>query len=177
MAGLAPNDQPEPQADQPAVLTMVEVQNFNDFPIDDFYDGAPIRLEPNGKNVITLKPEQAAHCFGFPGEFHDMARHMAKRYGWNSREFLRMNEERKTVYEQYAEKVKFTPIYFDLVARPRNAPIPALPEGDQDDDPPQTAGLDFEEDTGTRVGRRIGARPPREHREPSTADVRLDPAR
>jgi hypothetical protein len=170
-----------PQADQPAALMMVEVTNLNDFPIEDYYDGVPIILHPLGKNTVNLRPEQALHCFGYPGEFKDMAKHMSKRYGWNTREYLRLNQERQTLYEELAQKVHFKPIFYDLVQRRPNDPIPALvgPD-DDDDDRPQTARAD-DLDTGTRVGRRkkvVAPKPPRRPREKpqqerSTADVRL----
>ena len=136
------------RADQPAILINVEVMNGNDFPIEDLFDGVPIVIGIG--QTVLLSPQQAAHCFGYPGEFKDMARHMSKRYGWNSREYLTLNEKRQTRYEVLAEKITFTPVFYDLVRRP-NEPIPALAADDESEEV-RTIRQDL--NTGVKVGRR-----------------------
>lgn len=140
-----------PTEDTPAALSMVEVTNGLEFPIEDRFDGIPIIIPPGGK--ITLNPAQAMHCFGYPGEFADMARHMAKRYGWQGREYLKHNEKREPIYHEMAAKVVFEPIFYDLVPRRRgNDPIPADTGDDATDPAPQANRAP--PDTGTKVGGR-----------------------
>src|SRR5258708_2795777 len=116
------------------------------------FDGAPLRF-PSGEKV-TIKPEVAMHCFGYPGEARDMAVHMSKRFGWNGREYIGMQEgdpERRSVYAVMASKVVITPVFFDLVQRKPDDPIPA-DDGDSDD--LETPRDDMSNATGTKVGKR-----------------------
>lgn len=167
----------EPQPDRPTPAVMqLEVTNGNDFDIEDFFDGIPVRF-PAGQTV-TVSPDQAMHCFGYPGEARDVALYMAKRYGWSGRDYLIAEGEREPKYRQLAAKIFIKPVYFDLVRRDRNDPILA-DHGEEDDEPPEPS---MGADTGTRAGKRrktparLGAprgRPKGSRNAPNTADVRL----
>lgn len=145
-----------PEADRPTPAIMqLEVVNRNEFTINDFFDGIPISFPPG--EMVTVTPDMALHCFGYPGEMRDRAVHMAKRYGWSGRDYLRPegpgdNEPR---YATLAGKIEINPVYFDLVRRDRSAPIPA-DDGREPDQPPEPTGDGPSE--GTRVGRRKATR-------------------
>jgi hypothetical protein len=145
----------ELQPDNQPVITLVTVVNGNDIPIHDMFDGVPLRFPPG--ETVTIKPEVAMHCFGYPGEPHDMAVHMSKRYGWNGLDYIMMVEgdpERRSRYEVMASKVVIKPVYFDLVQRKPDDPIPA---DDNEDDLPPTLD-DMSNETGTKVGKRAGSK-------------------
>lgn len=125
------DDKPTPQAGPPAVLVHVEVTNFG-YPLETMWDGVPYRF-PTGVPV-AISPQVAQHCFGYPGEFRDMAMYMARRYGWATTETMKWTEHGKPAYFEMAEKFKFQPVYYDLVRRKPDDPIPALPDNDGDDE-------------------------------------------
>jgi len=167
-------DEPEHDRLTPAIMQL-EVINGNDFPIEDFFDGIPIRF-PEGETV-TISPEVALHCFGYPGEPRDRALHMAKRYGWSGRDYLIAVGDREPKYVQLAAKIIIKPVFFDLVRRDRNDPILADQGEDEDfelPDPQVPADT-----TGTKGGKRrrtparLAARVPRAKATRDTADVRL----
>lgn len=136
------------EQEQPAVM-MVEVTNHNEFAINDMFNGVPC-IFPVGVKV-DVSTDIAAHCFGWPGEDMDRATHMARRYGWGGRENLEwIPGTRLPKYHEWAMKVEIKPIYFDLVRRKPNDPIPA-DDGKPDDDlPPRIEAAE----AGTTVGKR-----------------------
>jgi hypothetical protein len=139
-----------PQADQPAAaVTMLEVTNNNDFTITDMFDGVPVRFPPGV--AVDCSPAIAAHLFGWPGELQDRAIHMARRFGWSGKDYLKPEGPADSVprYVTLAEKIVVSPVYYDLVKRDPNAPI-LLDTGSEDDDRVTAE----EPDTGTKVGRR-----------------------
>ena len=151
---------PEVAAPEPAVM-MVEVTNRNDFEIRDMYDGVPIVFPVN--ESVTISPAQAMHCFGYPGEDADRAVHMARRYGWGGRENLAWVPGTRTpIFAEFALKVELKPIYYDLVKRKPNDPIPA-DDGVNDDPPPSKIAAE----AGTKAGRRKAnqQKPPRIRRQ------------
>ena len=135
------------EPDRPAI-TMLQVVNNNDFPMNDMFDGVPIEF-PTGV-AVDITADKASHFFGWPGEDHHRAVHMASRYGWATRDQLAWNKDRKPLYWDKAMNVVITPIYYDLVRRSPNAPIPA-DDGGPDDSRPVAV---MEADTSAKVGRR-----------------------
>jgi len=158
------DDTVEREPDRPA-YEMLQVTNLNDFPINDMFDGVPISF-PTGV-AVEVGFAIAAHCFGYPGEPDDMAVHMARRYGWATREQLVWNKDRKPLFFEKAMNVKIVPILFDLVRRPLNAPMPA-DDGAPDDRPRPV----MEADTTTKVGKR--KRQPRRYEAAAKAARKAD---
>ena len=140
----------DPQADQPvAAVTMLEVTNNNDFTISDMFDGVPVRFEP-GKPV-DCTPAICAHLFGWPGEMADRALHMARRFGWSGKDYLRPEgpADDSPRYFKLAEKITISPVYYDLVKRNPNDPIPVDMGDEESDRPVATAPSDL-----TKSGRK-----------------------
>lgn len=140
-----------PKADLAAPrVQFFEVVNNNDFEIRDMYDGVPI-VFPKGEKV-DISPEIALHCFGWPGEDQDRAEHMARRYGWSGRDYLRPEGPNNALprYAVLSALVTITPVYYTMVRVNPNAPVPA-DTGDESDDRP-TPPMDVE--TTTRAGKR-----------------------
>jgi hypothetical protein len=144
------------EADRPTpAIMMVSVINRNTFTINDMFNGIPVVFPP--EKSVDVSPEIALHCFGYPGELADRALHMAKRYGWSGKDYL-MPEglgDGEPRYVTLASKIEITPIYYDLVRRNPNDPIP-LDTGNEEDDRP---AVTEEADTTTRVGKRRKAKP------------------
>jgi hypothetical protein len=140
---------PVPQADQAAAFTALEVVNNNDFTIEDRFDGVPKRFPPG--EVVPCSQAECLHYFGWPGELEERAQHMARRFGWAGRDYLKPEGPSDDVpkYVKMCEKIVITPVYFDLVKRHPNDPIP-VDTGDEESDRPQATAP---EDT-TKVGRR-----------------------
>ena len=139
-----------PQADQPqAAVTMLEVTNNNEFTINDMFDGVPVSFPPGV--AVDCSPAICHHLFGYPGELADRALHMARRFGWAGKDYLRPEGPGDGVprYVTLSEKIVITPVYYDLVKRNPNDPIP-LDTGDEGADRPVAA---VPEDT-TKAGRR-----------------------
>jgi hypothetical protein len=168
------SNQPQnpPQADPPTpAVMMLEVTNNNDFTINDMFDGVPVTFPP-GKTV-DCTAQIASHLFGYPGELADRAVHMAKRFGWSGKDYLKPEGPGDSVprYFSLAEKIVISPVYYDLVKRNPNDPIP-LDLGDEDADRPVAEA----DNTGTKVGKRkrSTARPKRDrHGVDDRAGVRL----
>lgn len=141
-----------PQADRPTPQVMqLEVTNRNDFTINDRFDGVPLSFPPGEK--VTITPAMALHCFGYPGESQDMALHMAKRYGWSGRDYLRAEGtgDGPAKFQVLAANIAIVPVYFELRRVDPNAPIPADDGSVADDDREPVA---HEADTSTKVGKR-----------------------
>jgi len=150
-----------PEADRPIpTVMMVEVINHNDFLIPGMFNGIPTDFPP--EVAVAVSPEIAMHCFGYPGDLPERALHMAKRYGWSGRDYLKPEGlgDGPPRYEVLASRVEIKPIYYDLVRRNPNDPIP-LDTGNEADDRP---ALNAEPDTTTRVGRRKSRAKPRADR-------------
>ena len=129
----------------------LEIVNGNDFTINDFFDGIPLKFPPG--ETVTVSPQVGLHCFGYPGDVGDMAVHMAKRYGWSGRDYLRAEGtgDGPPRYAILAGKITIKPVYFELRRVDRDAPIPADPGGEPDD---AREPIGDEADTGTKVGKR-----------------------
>lgn len=106
------------------MLVHVDVTNGTQYPIEDMFDGIPV-VFPVGQTV-TVTPEVAKHCFGYPGDPREMAMHMAKRYGWATAETLKWSSHKTPEFVEMASKVTFQPVFYDLVRRKPEDPIPAV---------------------------------------------------
>jgi hypothetical protein len=125
-----------PQPDQPqAAVVMLEVVNNNDFTINDMFDGIPVSFPPGVK--VDCTAAQCQHLFGWPGELADRSIHMARRFGWSGKDYLKPQGTGDGVplYVTLSEKIVITPVYYDLVKRNPNDPIP-LDTGDEESDRP-----------------------------------------
>jgi hypothetical protein len=149
----------DPQHDQPvAAVTMLEVVNNNDFTIRDMFDGVPVVFEP-GKPV-DCTPAICTHLFGWPGDLMGeggRANHMARRFGWAGKDYLRPEGPSDDVprYVKLAEKITITPVYYDLVKRNPNDPIPVDLGDEESDRPVATAPAEL-----TKSGRRRRTKAP-----------------
>jgi hypothetical protein len=108
----------------------VRLTNNLPFAFTDRYDGVPFTVAP-GKSE-NFPPEVAAHFFGYDPDPAAQMRHVAKRQGWNTPDFVKVNEETgKNKAQEYFDKLDIKQIAFKLVpveeADPRE-PIPADPE-------------------------------------------------
>lgn len=134
---------------EPAVM-LLEVTNRNDFEINDMFNGIPVFFPKDQRVEVT--PEQALHFFNWPGDDQDRAMHMAKRYGWGSRQALEWRPgTRQPLWFEMAMKIEISPVYFDLVRRRPSDPIPADDGSDPDDGPPK---IRAEEAGLTKAGKR-----------------------
>lgn len=130
----------------PSELEQVRVQyvritNGLDFPFTDRHDGVPVMIMPGKSENLPL--DMAAHFFGFsPDAKPDMMlRHIAKRQGWNTPEFVKQNPDtRKTLAQEYFDKLKIEPVMYKMVPvekpDPRK-PVPADQEMITDDTEPR----------------------------------------
>ena len=118
----------------PPVLVHVDVTNGTQYPIEDMFDGIPV-VFPVGQTV-TVSPEVAKHCFGYPGDPREMAMHMAKRYGWATAETLKWSSHKTPEFVEMASKVAFQPVFYDLVRRKPEDPIPAVVGDEELEEPP-----------------------------------------
>lgn len=122
------------QESQEPILMQVEVTNGTEWPIDDRFDGIPV-VFPVGV-AVSVSPDVARHCFGYPADPRDMALHMAKRYGWATPETLKWTAHKTPQFFEWAAQVKFEPIYYDLVRRKPSDPIPAVVTDEELQEPP-----------------------------------------
>ena len=116
-------------------MTMLEVVNNNDFTITDMFDGVPVTFAPGVP--VDCTPAICEHLFGWPAELPVRALKMAARFGWSGKDYLKPEGPGDTVprYQTLAEKITITPVYYDLVKRNPNDPIP-VDLGDEESDRP-----------------------------------------
>jgi len=129
---------------------MLEVVNNNDFTIADMFDGIPIEFPPGVK--VDCTPAIAHHLFGYPGDDRDRAMHMARRFGWSTKDYLMPvgPSDDTPRYMKLAGNIVITPIFFQLVRVNPNDPI-KLDTGDEDADRVVTPEIPAET---TKAGRR-----------------------
>lgn len=123
-----------PQEIEQTRITYVRVTNNLPFALTDRYDGVPFEIAP-GKSE-NLAPEVAAHFFGYDPDPAKQMLHFAKRQGWNTPEFVKINEATgKSKAQEYFDALEIKPIAYQLVpvedVDPRE-PIPADPEVPQE---------------------------------------------
>lgn len=124
----------QPQEMPSPMLVHVDVTNGTQYPIEDMFDGIPV-VFPVGQTV-TVGPDVAKHCFGYPGDPREMAVHMAKRYGWATSETLKWTSHKTPEFVEMASKVTFQPVFYDLVRRKPQDPIPAVVSDEEIQEPP-----------------------------------------
>jgi hypothetical protein len=109
----------------------VRLTNNLPFAFTDRYDGVPFTVAPGKSENFPV--EVAAHFFGYDPDPAAQMRHVAKRQGWNTPDFVKVNEETgKNKAEEYFDKLDIKQIAYKLVPvedgiDPRE-PIPADPE-------------------------------------------------
>ena len=113
-------------------INYVRVTNHLEFSFMDRYDGVPVTIPPGKSENLPL--DMAAHFFGYHPDVEPetMFRHIAKRQGWNTPEYVQQNPEtHKTLAQEYFSKLKIEPVAYKLVpvgkADPKE-PVPADPE-------------------------------------------------
>jgi hypothetical protein len=113
-------------------INYVRVTNGLAVPYTDRYDGVPVTIPPGKSENLPL--DMAAHFFGFSVgvEPETMFRHVCKRQGWNTPQYVQQNAEtHKTLAREYFDKLKIEPVVYKMVPvddpDPRE-PIPADPQ-------------------------------------------------
>lgn len=106
-------------------LQYVRVTNGLDVPFIDRYDGVPYTIKAHSS--LNLPPDVAAHFFGTYADPEMTFRHVCKRQGWNTLEFLPGG---KTPARELFDKLQIQNIMYKLVPveepDPRK-PVPADP--------------------------------------------------
>jgi hypothetical protein len=161
--------------------TMVIVTNRNGFVIRDRFDGVPFTFKPN--EPVTIPPDVASHFFGWPAERDVRNVHIAKRRGWNTREYMQradpMDPLSDLLYERYADNIRITQKEYVLVAREDMRPADDAADnevltGDDDNDlaTRQTTAI-----SSTHGGRRTGSKATgrRSGRRTAPVEVPTDP--
>jgi hypothetical protein len=115
-----------------ARIEYVRLTNNLPFAFTDRYDGVPFTVLP-GKSE-NFPADVAAHFFGYDQSPAAQMRHVAKRQGWNTPEFVKVDEATgKNKAQAYFDMLEIKQIAYKLVpvedglGRPRE-PIPADPE-------------------------------------------------
>jgi hypothetical protein len=70
----------------PEAHIRIKVTNRNSRVIRDRHDGVPFTFKPNDQ--VTVTQAQANHFFGWPGDLEQRTHYMAKRFGWNTQEYV-----------------------------------------------------------------------------------------
>lgn len=113
------------------LINTVRLTNNLPFAFTDRYDGVPFTVAP-GKSE-NLPVEVAAHFFGYDPDPSAQMRHVAKRQGWNTPEFVKVDDTTgKNKAQAYFDMLEIKQIAYKLVPvedglDPRE-PIPADPE-------------------------------------------------
>jgi hypothetical protein len=104
-------------------INYVRVTNNLAFPFTDRHDGVPVTIQPGKSENLPL--DMAAHFFGFHPDVDKatMFRHVAKRQGWNTPEYVKQNPDtHKSLAQEYFDKLKIEAVAYKLV--PVEAPDP-----------------------------------------------------
>lgn len=108
----------------------VRVVNNLPFAFTDRHDGVPVTIQPGKSENLPL--DMAAHFFGYTHHGIERAvlfRHTAKRQGWNTPEFTKVDlETGKTKADLYFDMLRLEPVIYKMVpAEPADlaAPVPA----------------------------------------------------
>jgi hypothetical protein len=159
---------------------MIKVTNFNPFPLRDRFDGVPVEFAPG--QTVNITPQQAQHFFGFPGTPDEMAVHMAKRFGWNTIDYVQRAQgahpDTPMLFQKYAWNVRVESIEMELVPKARvqaddGLDVETMPQMAEAGMPPanrDTTGRDL----GTKVGVRTGS--PVQHKKNKGGRPRKQPA-
>lgn len=116
----------------------VRVTNNLEVTFSDRYDGIPVSIPPGKSDNLQL--DMAGHFFGYHYEAtrETMFRHVCKRQGWNTIDFLKVQESGKTLAQERFDKIDIRPVVYKMVEQPMDldAPIPADPEPTGPDERP-----------------------------------------
>jgi hypothetical protein len=151
----------------PEAHIRIRVINRNNRIIKDRYDGVPFTFKPNDPVAVTQA--QAHHFFGWPGDLDYRTIHMAKRFGWNTTEFVLRDPTAgpgaKSLLETLAENVILETEEMVLVPKDKAKladdgfdvdTMPTMAGFDNGPEPPlRTSGPD--RGVGTKVGLRKGS--------------------
>lgn len=144
------------------VYVMIHVVNRNPFLVEDRFDGVPVRFPPGEK--VSISPSQAQHFFGFPGTPDEMAVHMAKRFGWNTIEYVQRPPgtlpHEPMLFQKYAANIQIQPIEMELVPKQRQLAddglaVETLPQ--KEPELPRQASPAREDPGASKVGVRSGS--------------------
>jgi len=116
-----------------ARIHYVKLTNGLPFAWSDRFDGIPFYVAPGKFENIPL--EAAVHMLGFsdPPDFERMKRHVCRRMGWNTPEFVLPDKETKRIRaDDYWAMLKIEPVVYKLVRVDGDeidpkAPVPADP--------------------------------------------------
>jgi len=151
---------PEGIPEAPAYV-MLKVTNRNHFTLRDRFNGVPVEFRPGV--TVNITKDQAAHFFGWPGTQDEMAVHMAKRFGWNTIEYVQRqpgaHPETPMLFQQYANNVIVEAIEMELVPKERvkaddGLDVETMPHMEASIGPPNDAA---EHGLETKVGIRTGS--------------------
>jgi hypothetical protein len=133
----------EPAQAEQFRIHYVRITNGLDVPFTDRHDGVPVTIEPGKSENLPL--DMAAHFFGYSYGVkpETMFRHVCKRQGWNTPEFVKQNPDtHKTLAQEYFDKLKIESITYKMVEEKPDleSPIPADPQIGPDELPSPLLG-------------------------------------
>ena len=107
----------------------IRVTNHAEMAFTDRYDGVPISIPPQGSENLQL--DMANHMFGYAYGVSEDAifRHVCKRQGWNTPEYLKVQQSGKTLAQEKFGQLEIRPVIYKMVEEKPDldAPIPADP--------------------------------------------------
>lgn len=107
----------------------LRVTNKSDADFTDRFDGTPITIDARSSQNLQL--DMAAHLFGYafnvPKEV--MFRHVCKRQGWNTPEYLKIQPSGKSLAQEKFDLFDIKPVIYKMVEEKPDLdqPIPADP--------------------------------------------------
>jgi hypothetical protein len=129
------------EQEEPAVrIKYVRVTNLGTVMFADRHNGVPLKIQPGETRNVPLEP--AAHIFGWKPDVEPdvMFRHMQRRQGWNTPEYLAIDPESGLSKAQVQFcKLKIEPVLYKLVEveRDPSKPIAADPQPPEEPRPPR----------------------------------------
>jgi hypothetical protein len=107
----------------------VRVVNNLPFAFTDRHDGVPVTIPPGKSENLPL--DMAAHFFGYTHHGIEKAvlfRHTAKRQGWNTPEFVKIDPDTgKSKAEEYFDKLRLEPVIYKMVPVENADPATPVP--------------------------------------------------
>jgi hypothetical protein len=109
----------------------VRLTNNLPFAFTDRYDGVPFTVAPGKSDNLPV--EVAAHFFGYDPDPAAQMRHVAKRQGWNTPDFVKVDDATgKNKAQAYFDMLEIKQIAYKLVpvedSIDPGKPIPADPQ-------------------------------------------------
>jgi hypothetical protein len=155
---------------------MIKVTNRNPMIIRDRFDGVPVEFKPG--ETVTINKHQAYHFFGFPGTPDEMAVHMAKRFGWNTAEYVMrppgtMPHE-PMLFQKYAAAIHIEAVEMELVPKQKNladdglevTTMPQMEMAEVIGEPKAQLADPSSSKVGTRTGSPVKRKPGRPRKNP-----------